>query len=152
MAKLWRNYFLGEEGHFIVAMFPKMQTAKILVVDDDISLVQLSQLILEDMGYTVRGAVSGSQALVMIAEDMPDLILLDVMMPQMDGFAVCRKIRKRYLPPIPYILMYTADDREETYLKSLEAGANDLITKDTPISELAAKIEVLLAALPLGEA
>ncbi len=129
-------------------MFPKMQTAKILVVDDDISLVQLSQLILEDMGYAVRGAVSGSQALVMIAEDMPDLVLLDVMMPQMDGFAVCRKIRQQYLPPTPYILMYTADDREETYRKSLNAGANDLITKDTPISELAAKIDILLAATP----
>ncbi len=143
---------MGKEGNFIAAMFPKMQTGKILVVDDDISLVQLSQLILEDMGYTVRGAGSGSQALVMIAEDMPDLVLLDVMMPQMNGFEVCRKIRKRYLLPIPYILMYTADDREETYRQSLNAGANDLVTKDTPISELAAKIEILLAALPLGEA
>ncbi|HID52346.1 MAG TPA: response regulator [Anaerolineae bacterium] len=74
------------------------------------------------------------------------------MMPQMDGFAVCHKIRQQYSPPIPYILMYTADDREETYRKSLNTGANDLVTKDTPISELAAKIEVLFAAFPLGEA
>lgn len=132
-------------------MFPKMQTAKILVVDDDISLVQLSQLILQDMGYAVRGAVSGSQALVMIAEDMPDLILLDVMMPQMNGFELCRRIRDLYLLPIPYILMYTSDDREETRRNSLDAGADDLITKDTPISDLAAKIEILLADLPLGE-
>ena len=132
-------------------MFPKTQAGSILIVDDDISLVQLSQLILEDMGYVARGAVSGAQALVMIAEEMPDLILLDIMMPQMDGFAVCRRIRRQYPPPVPYILMYTADDSEETYRKSLNAGANDLITKDTPVSELAVKIEVLLADMPLGE-
>ena len=132
-------------------MLSKAQAGKILIVDDDVSLVQLSQLILEDMGYGVRGAVNGVQALVMIAEDMPDLILLDVMMPQMNGLEVCRRIRHLYMPPIPYILMYTADDREETRRNSLDAGADDLITKDTPISDLAAKIEILLAGLPLGE-
>ncbi len=142
---------MGRGVGCIITMFSKAQAGKILIVDDDISLVQLSQLILEDMGYAVRGAVSGTQALVMIAEDMPDLILLDVMMPQMDGLEVCRRIRNLYPSSITYILMYTADDRTETRRNSLDAGADDLITKDIPISDLAAKIEVLLVDLLLGE-
>ncbi len=116
------------------------QTNKVLVVDDEISLVQLCQLILEDAGYVVRGAVSGTEALRLIHEDVPDLILLDVMMPGMDGLEVCREIRRRYKEERPYILMYTADDRDLTRQNSLRAGANDLITKDTPVHELASRI------------
>lgn len=116
------------------------QTNKVLVVDDEISLVQLCQLILEDAGYEVRGAVSGTEALRLIHEDIPDLILLDVMMPGMDGIELCREIRRRYVAERPYILMYTADDRDLTRQNSLRAGANDLITKDTPVHELASRI------------
>jgi len=117
------------------------QTNKVLVVDDEISLVQLCQLILEDAGYEVRGAISGTEALRLIHEDMPDLVLLDVMMPGMDGIQVCREIRHRYEAQRPYILMYTADDRDLTRQTSISAGANDLITKDTPVHELASHID-----------
>lgn len=127
-------------------MVPNLPVGKILVVDDDVSLVHVSKLILEDIGYSVAGAYSGPQALQMIEEDMPDLILLDVMMPGMSGLEVCQKIRSQYVSPAPYILMYTADDREITRQNCLDAGANDLVTKDTPISELAAKIQLVLAA------
>ncbi len=120
-------------------------TNKILVVDDEISLVQLCQLILEDAGYRVRGAVSGSQALRLVKEEMPDLILLDVMMSGMDGFEVCRRIRGDYEAERPFILMYTADDRELIRHSSLQAGANALLTKDTPVHELASKIDTFLA-------
>lgn len=120
--------------------------SKILVVDDEISLVQLCQFILEDAGYKVRGALSGSQALEMIVDDMPDLVLLDVMMPGMDGIETCRQIRTRYEEQRPYILMYTADDRETTRTNSMDAGANDLITKDTPVAELASTINSYLSA------
>lgn len=123
------------------------QTPKILVVDDEFSLVQLCQLILEDAGYQVRCAVNGSQALNLIGEEMPDLVLLDVMMPGMDGIEVCRQIRRRYETRRPFILMYTADDRDLTRSNSLMAGANDLITKDTPIHELASKINNFLAVV-----
>ncbi len=116
------------------------QANKILVVDDEISLVQLCQFILEDAGYTVRGALSGSQALEMIVDEMPDLVLLDVMMPGMDGIETCRQICEKYDQQRPYILMYTADDRETTRLNSIDAGANDLLTKDTPVAELASAI------------
>lgn len=121
------------------------QANKILVVDDEISLVQLCQFILEDAGYKVRGALSGTEALNMITDDMPDLVLLDVMMPGMDGIETCRQIRQAYDAKRPYILMYTADDRETTRLSSLDAGANDLLTKDTPVAELASAISSYLA-------
>jgi len=127
-------------------VFMVTKANKILVVDDEISLVQLCQLILQEAGYHVRGALSGSQALNMITEEMPDLILLDIMMPGMDGIEVCRQIRDQYNKKKPTILMYTADDRELTRDNSLKAGANDLITKDTPVFELAAKIESYLPA------
>ncbi len=121
------------------------QANKILVVDDEISLVQLCQFILEDAGYKVRGALSGTEALNMITDDMPDLVLLDVMMPGMDGIETCRQIRQAYDAKRPCILMYTADDRETTRLSSLDAGANDLLTKDTPVAELASAISSYLA-------
>ncbi|MFW6096609.1 MAG: response regulator, partial [Chloroflexota bacterium] len=69
------------------------KTKKILIVDDERSLVELCQIILESAGFDVRGAFSGREALNMITEDVPDLVLLDVMMPGMDGIEVCRRIR-----------------------------------------------------------
>lgn len=119
-------------------------TNKVLVVDDEISLVQLCQIILEDAGYHVRGALSGTEALRLIHEEMPDLILLDVMMPGMDGIEVCRRIRGKYESERPFILMYTADDREYTRKTSMAAGANALLTKDTPVHEIATKIDSYL--------
>jgi DNA-binding response OmpR family regulator len=119
---------------------------KILVVDDEASLVQLCKLILEHAGFEVRGAYNGNQALHLITEEVPDLIILDVMMPGMDGIEVCKKIRTQYSQHHPFILMYTADDSEQTRLSGMKAGANELITKDTPISELTNKIISLLPA------
>jgi DNA-binding response OmpR family regulator len=113
---------------------------KILVVDDEYSLVQLCQIILEAAGYVVRTAITGSEALELITEEMPDIVLLDVMMPGMSGIDVCRHIRKQYDSHKPYIFMYTADDSRETYDISKMAGANALITKDTPVFELPTKI------------
>jgi CheY-like chemotaxis protein len=113
---------------------------KILVVDDEYSLVQLCQIILEGAGYMVRTALTGSEALDLITEDMPDIVLLDVMMPGMSGIEVCRRIRTEYNAHGPCIFMYTADDSRETYDSSKTAGANALITKDTPVFELPTKI------------
>ena len=113
---------------------------KVLVVDDEISLVELCRIILENAGYQVQGAIGGLEALDFVQQDMPDVVLLDVMMPGMDGIEVCREIRSRYKSSNPCILMYTADGRKETLENSLAAGANDLITKEIPIFELPAKI------------
>ena len=119
-------------------------TNKVLVVDDEASLVELCRIILENAGYAVRGAINGRDALKSIQEEMPDVVLLDVMMPGMDGIEVCRQIRNHYEIESPHILMYTADSRKETRESSLAAGANDLITKETPIFELPAKINSCL--------
>jgi CheY-like chemotaxis protein len=118
---------------------------KILVVDDEHSLVQLCQIVLESAGYKVRGANNGQQALAMIGEDKPDLVLLDVMMPGMDGIEVCQRIRAQDGPDYPRIVMYTADERDTTRLRSLAAGANALLTKETPIFELPTKINHYLS-------
>ncbi len=114
-----------------------VRLAKVLVVDDEISLVQLCELVLRSAGFAVCGALSGRQALRLVTEEEPDLVLLDVMMPGMDGIEVCRQIRangKR--AKHPRIIMYTADLRDSTRQSSLAAGADDFITKDIPIYEL----------------
>lgn len=116
-------------------------TNKILVVDDEIALVELFQIIFNDAGYRVRGAFNGRQALQMIREEMPDFILLDVMMPGVDGIEVCRQIRTQFQTANPCIVMYTADERPQTRAACLSAGANGLITKETPIFQLPAKIK-----------
>jgi CheY-like chemotaxis protein len=116
----------------------------VLVVDDEASLVELCRIILENAGYTVRGAINGRDALQSIQDEMPDVVLLDVMMPGMDGIEVCRQIRNRFDIGNPCILMYTADSRKETRESSLAAGADDFITKEMPILELPEKINSFL--------
>lgn len=117
---------------------------KILVVDDEMELVQLCRIVLEDAGYKVVGAYNGTQALRVVGEELPHLILLDVMMPGMTGIEVCRHIRDTVGPEVCTIIMYTADDSRETRTNSMEAGANDLISKQVPIFELAGKIREYL--------
>lgn len=114
-------------------------TKKILIVDDEKSLVQLCQIILEAAGFEVRGAYNGEQALSMITEELPDLVLLDVMMPGMDGIEVCRRLRAEYDGNLS-IVMYTADERESTRDNSLTAGANAVITKETPVYDIPREI------------
>jgi two-component system response regulator VicR len=120
------------------------QDPKILVVDDEPSLVSLCLLIFEQAGYQARGAFSGKQALKMVGEEMPDLILLDVMMPGMDGIEVCRQIIDLESAKLPTILMYTADDSYQTKAKGIDAGATDFISKNIPIFDLPQKIDTFL--------
>lgn len=117
---------------------------KILVVDDETSLVDLCQIVLENAGFEVRGAYNGKQALNLLKSEMPDLILLDVMMPGMNGIELCREIREKLQEKRVYIVMYTADISDSTRKCSLEAGANDFITKEIPIYDLPVKINDLL--------
>jgi CheY-like chemotaxis protein len=119
---------------------------KILVVDDEPSLVELCKIILQQAGYIVRGAYNGRQALSMVVEETPDLVLLDVMMPGMDGIEVCRQIRTEHEKPPPCIVMYTADERDETRDSSLTAGATAVLTKEIPVFDLPQRIGAYLAA------
>lgn len=117
-----------------------VQTNKILVVDDEMTLVQVCQLILEGEGHSVRAAVNGRQALRLVSDEMPDLILLDVMMPGMSGIEVCRRIRDDYPHRRPLIIMYTADNRETVRADSINAGADAFIVKQNPFFDLPAKL------------
>lgn len=121
-----------------------MQANKILIVDDEAALVQMCKFILENAGFSVRGAFNGTQALHMVAEEMPDLIILDVMMPGMTGHEVCQTIRQTYGLERPYIMMYSADDRDNTIERCLAAGADEYISKTTSPFDLPSKVRAAL--------
>ena len=118
--------------------------ASILIVDDHEDNVELLRARLEAWGYRTITASDGSEALRAVYETKPDLILLDVMMPEVDGLEVARRIRAdRSLPFIPIILQ-TALDSVENKVEGLDAGADDYITKPIHFSELQARVRSLL--------
>jgi len=116
--------------------------ATVLVVDDQPANVRLLEAILTPRGYDVRTAASGEEALDVIATTEVDLVLLDIVMPGLDGYEVCRRIREQgdtaYLP----VVMVTASGNEQK-LKALEAGADDFLTKPIDQSELQARVASL---------
>src|SRR5256885_9469835 len=116
---------------------------RILVVDDHEDNIELLRARLEARGYEVDGATDGQQALDKVEEICPDLILLDVMMPKMDGMEVARrlkaKIANKELPFIP-IIMQTALDSTENKVEGLDAGADDYLTKPINFAELEARV------------
>ncbi|TCS96741.1 response regulator transcription factor [Hazenella coriacea] len=115
---------------------------KILVVDDEPSIVKLVQFNLEKEGFTVEIAYDGQMALDMLKEQAPDLLVLDWMLPKMDGLEVCRKVRqeKKHVP----ILMLTAKTDEFDKVLGLELGADDYMTKPFSPRELTARVKAIL--------
>ncbi|HEX2721780.1 MAG TPA: diguanylate cyclase [Gemmatimonadaceae bacterium] len=117
---------------------------RILVVDDHEDNVEVLRARLEARGYDVQGAMSGQEALDVVNRWCPDLILLDVMMPDMDGLEVVRRLKAdRALPFIP-VIMQTALDSTERMVAGLEAGADDYVTKPINFAELEARVRSLL--------
>ena len=98
-----------------------METPRILLVEDDAELRTLVKQRLDDTGYTVQTAVSGTEALSVVGEQTPDLVLLDIMIPELDGLEVCRRLRAEH--PLLYILMLTARSDELDRVVGLEVGA-----------------------------
>jgi diguanylate cyclase (GGDEF)-like protein len=117
---------------------------KILVVDDHEDNVEVLRARLESRGYEVEGAMSGQEALDIVSRWCPDLVLLDVMMPDMDGLEVVKRLKAdRTLPFIP-VIMQTALDSTERMVAGLEAGADDYVTKPINFAELEARVRSLL--------
>lgn len=115
---------------------------KILLVDDEESIVTLAQFHLQKEGYTVIAASDGPIALHLAQEERPDLIVLDLMLPEMDGLDVCKALRQRQLN-MP-IVMLTAKDDEFDKVLGLELGADDYLTKPFSPRELVARIKAVL--------
>jgi pilus assembly protein CpaE len=118
---------------------------KILIIDDDLDTLRLVGLMLQRQGYQISAATNGQQGLEKAFEEDPDLILLDVMMPDMDGYEVTRRLRQNPSTLETPILMFTAKTQLDDKVIGFEVGANDYLTKPTHPSELQARVKTLLA-------
>lgn len=121
----------------------------LLVVEDDPALQTLVAGRLRESGYSVATASSGPEALTLADAEPPALVVLDVMLPGMDGLEVCRRLRTRY--PLVYIVMLTARADEMDRVVGLEVGADDYVTKPFSLSELVARVRAALRRLRLTE-
>ncbi len=113
----------------------------VLVVDDDPNVVELARLYLERDGYRVLTALDGADGLASAREERPDIVVLDVMLPRLNGLDICRALREESQVPI---IMLTARVEEEDRLTGLELGADDYITKPFSPRELAARVRAVL--------
>lgn len=126
---------------------PEKKTT-ILIVDDDLQLLQLVALNLEMEGYAVLLASDGLQALSQVETHAPDLVLLDVMMPRMSGFAVCHRVREFSTVPI---IIITAQGRSQDKVRGLDLGADDYLTKPLNMDELLARVRAALRRAQVTE-
>ena len=120
---------------------------KILIIDDDLDTLRLVGLMLQRQGYQISAATNGQQGLDKAFEEDPDLILLDVMMPDMDGYEVTRRLRQNPSTIETPILMFTAKTQLDDKVIGFEVGANDYLTKPTHPTELQARVKALLARM-----
>ena len=114
---------------------------KILVIEDEEGIIHLLNLYLRDAGYTVVAARDGADGLAMHAREHPDLVILDIMLPALDGFEVCRRIRSWSKTPI---LMLTARGDEDDRIQGLELGADDYLVKPFSPRELVSRVRAIL--------
>jgi DNA-binding response OmpR family regulator len=116
-------------------------SSKILIVDDEAHIVELARLYLTREGYEVEGVGDGAQALTRFGQLKPDLVVLDIMLPGVDGLTICKEIRKVSQVPI---IMLTARDEVTDKVVGLEVGADDYLTKPFHPQELVARAKALL--------
>ncbi|MEU9836810.1 response regulator transcription factor [Streptosporangium sp. NPDC048047] len=121
----------------------------LLVVDDEPTMRELLSATLRFAGFTVASAATGAEAVDAVRDSPPDLVLLDVMLPDLDGFEVVRRLRELTWPPVP-VLFLTARDSPQDKITGLTAGGDDYVTKPFDLEELIARIRAILrrAGLP----
>ena len=121
-----------------------MATETILVVDDEANIIDLASMYLEQDGFRVQSARDGTTALEMIARQPPALLVLDLMLPEVDGWEVCRRLRSGKVAPDLPIIMLTARDDDVDKIVGLEMGADDYLTKPFNPRELVARVKAVL--------
>ena len=123
----------------------------ILVVDDDLHIRELLRLYLENAGYAVLGAENGVEALLVFQQSRPDLVILDIMMPVLDGIETCRQIRNLAVTPV---ILLTARTEAEDKLTGFECGADDYVVKPFSPGEVVARVQAILRRIdpaPAGQ-
>lgn len=118
---------------------------RVLIVDDEANIVASLEFLMRQSGYDVRVAANGVEALAAVADFNPDLMLLDVMMPQMSGYDVCQKVRAAPDGQRVKIVMVSAKGRDVEISKGLAVGADAYVTKPFSTKDLVARIQELLA-------
>ena len=121
---------------------------KALIVEDDVNIAELLKIYLQKDGFDTQNAYDGKKAVEMAAEFQPDIMLLDIMLPGMDGWQVCREVRK--ISQVP-IIMLTAKGESTDKISGLEMGADDYITKPFDPKELVARIHAVMRRTDGGE-
>jgi len=119
-------------------------TAKVLIVEDEAALAEMLRYNLEAEGFRVANAIDGEEAEILVAEDRPDLIILDWMLPGVSGIEICRRLRARMDTKTVPILMLTARGEENDRIRGLATGADDYVVKPFSLPELMARVKAIL--------
>ncbi len=120
-------------------------TKSILIVDDEQNIVISLEYVMKNAGFNVAVAYDGEEALEKVKENVPDLVILDVMMPKLDGFEVCKKIRENPAWKSVRIVMLTAKGRDSEREKGLSFGADDYLTKPFSTRDILQRVKEILA-------
>lgn len=121
-----------------------MKKGKILVVEDEESLLMLERILLSSKGYSVTGVMDGKSAIEEIAANRPDLVILDIMLPEMDGFEVCRQIKDNPETNAIPVVMLTAKKSNQDVTRGMQVGADAYITKPFKSAKVIEVIEGLI--------
>ncbi len=128
-----------------------MTNAKILCVDDEPSIREFLHRVLTDEGYQVLTACDGQEALLVAVAERPDLILLDIMMPNLDGMATCRQLRERPTTRNIRIIILTAYDTRDRLEEAIAAGADDFLGKPIDLTELHIRVRSMLKVKDMND-
>ncbi|MCE1253871.1 MAG: response regulator, partial [Anaerolineae bacterium] len=125
---------------------------KILIVDDDLETIRLIGMVLQRQGYQIITATNGNEAINLASREQPNLILLDLMMPDMDGYQVTRQLRENPRTSKIHILMFSAKGQVEDKITGYESGVDEYLTKPIHPAELVARIKSVLSRSTSSEA